>query len=215
MALAKPVAHPILVEHSDERVDKLSAVDQRNRTTQWAEVCSIRIDSHQCVNCPEQIVDADGFRRRSCGVFIRRANDLSRLHAAAGKDDGLSHRPVIASGLRVDPWRAAHFSHHDDQCFVEETSFFKVQDKRTEGSIGVRNQIRLQTWETVEMHIPAGSVDADKSTTAFNQPPGQQGTLSNLSATVAVSNVVRFGVYIERLFGLGRRNQTLSLFVVR
>ena len=70
---------------------------------------------------------------------------------------------MIAARFCINPRRAPHFAHHDDQRFLQQSTLFQISHQRAERAICVRNQIRFQTGKTVKVHVPAGGINPDKA----------------------------------------------------
>ena len=183
-------------------VNHFAAVNDWHRSAERSEECAVGIDTHQDRNRAEQIVDTHRISGWCCGMFVGLSDHLTGFRAAAGKDDRLGHRPVIASSLRIDPRRPAHFSHHHDQRFIQQSALFQVCDQCAERAVGVGDEIRFQAGKTIEVYVPAWCIDTHKTAAAFDQSSRQQGTLSQLCATIGVSYGIRLGVNIERFSGV-------------
>src|SRR4249919_3925352 len=58
--------------------------------------------------------------------FVGGTDDLAAADAAAGEDDGVALRPVVAAGFFVDGGGAAEIAHPDDEGGIEEAALGQV-----------------------------------------------------------------------------------------
>src|SRR4051794_2438232 len=76
-----------------------------------------RVDAHQVVDCRQDVLRADPAFDRVAGDPVGLADDPAAGDAAAGHDDGVAPRPVIAAASRDgrgDPRRPTVLAQQDD-----------------------------------------------------------------------------------------------------
>ena len=73
-----------------------------------------------------------GVRGRSMGRrhFVGGTDDLAAADAAAGEDDGVALRPVVAAGVFVDVRGAAEIAHPDDERGIEQARVGQIVEQR-------------------------------------------------------------------------------------
>lgn len=199
---------------SNESRDHLSAVDERDGTSQGIGVGFVRIDAEQRTNGVQKIGNAHWVASGSGGLLVGFADDLSRSNAAAREQDALRHGPMVATGLRVHSRRSSHLAHHDDERFVEQTTLFEVGDQGRERSIRRRNQIARERREAIEMDVPAGRVDADEATTGFDESTSEEGGLADLRESIRLAQLLRFVLDLECFASGGGGDEFVGLRVV-
>src|SRR5438105_5046260 len=139
-------------------------------------------------------VEVGGGDRMVGGVgarFVGGADGLAAADAAAGEDDGVALRPVVAAGGFVDDRRAAKIAHPDDERRVEQPALRKIIEQRGEGLFHRRDEAVLQAAKIVLMRVPcdARAVDGrDEFRAMLDQPAGEQVRLAPGMAAVALAD---------------------------
>ena len=69
---------------------------------------------------------------------------------------------MIAAGAGVDPRRAAHVPHPNNQRFIQESAAMQIVQKGRHSLIGWRQQRIFQGLEVVSMSVPVAVADRVK-----------------------------------------------------
>src|SRR5437879_3168273 len=120
------------------------------------EVCDGRlahVDPEIVVKRGEDFAKEDWALDRFTAPAVGRADDLARLHAAAGQQRAGDFRPVVASRVFVDGWGAAKLTPHDDRHFLLETLPAEVVDQRADALVE-QGQISFGVLVIVSVIIP-------------------------------------------------------------
>ena len=164
------------------------------------------------------VVGRDRKSGRIGAEAVARPVDRARRDSAAGHEDGVAIRPVIAAVgaelLRVlDLRRPAEFTHPDDQSLVQQPRRFEVLDQGGHGLVGDRQQPVLELVEIVAVRVPAavalaadrrGIIDRYEPNAGLDQPARQQAALAVARSPVLVAQPIGLFGEVERALDLGR-----------
>src|SRR6266851_1114037 len=143
---------------------------------------------------------------------IGSAVDLPAPDAAAGHQNRLARRPVIAAGVLVDLGCPPEVAGPVYERLGEQPSVVEVLEQGGNGLIGLGKATAFERGEVGLVRVPAADprreVDGHEAHAGFHQPSGQQGTLPIRCPPIAVSQLGVLFVQGERLFCRGRREQS-------
>src|ERR1043165_5273909 len=145
---------------------------------------------------------------------VRGAVDLAAANAAASEGNGKHMAPMVAAGIRVDPWRSAELAHPDDERVVKHSAGVQVLEQCGISPVHRRHQDLLQPLGISLVRGPrrvartdfarfAGPVDLDQTNARFNQAASEQAALPELVPAIAITNRAGLLAQIERASGLG------------
>ncbi len=121
---------------------------------------------------------------RSLGIGC--TNDLPGPDASTSHQHGKRVPPVIATGAAVDFRRSTEFTHDHHNDVVQQSSLFEVFDQRRDGRIHSRGVAVPHGVFDGAVIVPAAGMHRDEFHAGLNQPPGQQRSLADRVASVAV-----------------------------
>src|SRR5262249_17759727 len=110
-------------------------------------------------------------------------------YAAAGQDDRVHRRPVLAAAPFVDLWRAAELAEPYDQGLVQQAALGQVLQKHCVTPVLDRQDAVLEKLEVVPVRVPGqrqtpgkaietNRVDIDERDTGLDESAGQKAALA-------------------------------------
>ena len=99
-----------------------------------------RVDPHAVEHGGRDVVGRAGIVLGIGRRGIRGPVDEPALQAAAGHEQGVTLRPVVAAGVLVDLRSAAELARPDDQRLVEQAARLEVLDQGRQGLFGGRQE---------------------------------------------------------------------------
>ena len=164
----------------------------------------MRINSHLGVKRAGEILRRINVFRGVVALHVGRADDLSRRHAGPGDKHRHRVRPVVAPDPVVDLGRAPELAKQQHQRAVELAAVVKVVDQRRHAGVDPLDFFPERLLENVAVMIPAAVVNRDERHADPGQAASQQQALAEVVPAVAIANLSRFPLHIERSLGLGR-----------
>src|SRR5262245_17429378 len=122
------------------------------------------VDAHRVIHRLRDILRRNLLIRRIRGDLVGRAVRLPAADAAAGGEDGLAVRPVIAAcalaaaGARIaELWRAAHLAVYQHQRRVQQAALVQVAQQGREIAVELWQEMLAQTSEVAAVRVPAAA----------------------------------------------------------
>ena len=149
-------------------------------------------------------------------------------HAASRHPNSKAKMIVVASRSSAFRGRSSsEFAGHYDKCGVEQSAIIEIFEECGHGGVSAGQcpaksvPAIIEDADTgVAVHIPGFDADepivgsqshpcddADQADSGFNQSAGEQQILSEGVSSVAIANVVGFGIDVERIGGVGALQQ--------
>ena len=193
-------------------VEHWSAVGDGERAVEVVMNFGSGVDSEQVIDRCCQVACCDRVAIREGSVSVRSSVDGSAFHSAAGHQHSVAFWPVVSADVLVDFWSSTELAHPQYEGFVQQSAFFEIVEQNGERVIGDREMVRWQNFEhsgVVEtVRVPAtcglaastntsSEVVSHKFNARFNEPTGQQTTLSVSRAAVGLSKWLRFFRQVE------------------
>ena len=119
------------------------------------------------------------------------ADGDSRLQTATSSHNAPAARPVVSTGVAVNPGSSSEFAHPQNDRAFQHAEPIEVLDQSTHGLIKYRQASILESIENVLMIIPAAEADFDKRNAHFDQTSGHQAAAAKIVAAVSFLNWFR------------------------
>src|SRR5262249_35598172 len=129
-------------------------------------------------------------------VGVGLAVDRAALDAAAGERARPGAGEVIAADVPVDAGRAAELTERDDQCRLQQSALFQVEDLRAHDVVQLGDQLTV-AFKIVGMAVPPGPADLDHRYAGLDQSAGDQGVLAEVGSAIAVAVSGSFLLQVE------------------
>ena len=108
------------------------------------------------------------------------------LDACPGHENRLRLRPVVPSGLAVDPGRTAEFAQAHEQRVFQQSSLGQLPQQAGDAAVGRRRQAVFQVRDVVGVRVPDGGVlralvvpvNGDQTHVGLQQPSRQETALA-------------------------------------
>src|SRR5262245_55881270 len=117
-----------------------------------------RVDAESPEDRCREVAWRDRIGRRIGSVPITGAVDRAAADSAAGQEDCVAMRPVVAAALAVDLRGSPELAHRDNERAFEKPAGVEIFDQGRQPAIGRRQQVRLVLIEALEVGVPVLSL---------------------------------------------------------